>query len=108
MKDLHTWVDIYFRDNDMYQISPGRALSDYREQMSTWLASLREIKQHSGEYTERRQSDSAKQNSEEHYFYFCAFRLAISFAYASYQHSPNSTTWQNYRHSEAGTEHTCY
>ena len=27
MKDLHTWVDIYFRDNDIYQISTGRTFS---------------------------------------------------------------------------------
>lgn len=66
--------------------------------LSTWFASLREIEQHSGDYTESRPSDSPKQNSEKLYFYFCARRLAISFPCASYQHSLNATIWQNYRH----------
>lgn len=65
--------------------------------MSRWFASLRDIVPHSGKYTESKQSDSLKESSKKHYFYFYTFRLALSFAYASYQHSLNATTWQNYR-----------
>lgn len=44
--------------------------------MSMWFASLKETED-SGDYTERRQSASPKQNSKKHDFCFRAFRLVI-------------------------------